>query len=509
MNNKKNIMFRITALLLCFVMLCSLVACNSAKTEVEPVIEPGFDEVTDSTENKDVLLEDEIVPLKESANATEEESVETMKVVVFLANVYKGNRVVESSLTLADVPVTDLPIDPITSIDDMVGKYFLKDASKGDCATASMLSVNDPTINITGLGEDYVIINNIINENRDEKDMSVVIQKAIDENPGKTIYFPDGKYNLTKTIVIPSEEGKSVSLRLSNYATFGPATNWDSNCKVLIQYGSDTDERTKPTDHTDYIMGGTFDCNGTLTAIEINGGGRLFVNNVAIENAKIGVHLKPNAAYNNLEDINITGKNNNETKGLFVEGTNNSLINMRIYRVLRGVHLTGGDNVLVNIHPLFSGTNSPNAIGFHDESTGNRYNICYSDQYMIGFKMSSHTRSYFDTCYVYWWQAISYEIGFLCEGEFNSVITDCFVNFQNAKEQCHYIYFVNEPTQDSDTEDETETSSRPQRPSSGSQSSYSFDTSEPKGNGKIVNMKILSSRNSTSNYYSKFTYSYR
>ena len=341
-----------------------------------------------------------------------------------------------------------------------------------------------------------------------EKDMSVVIQKAIDENPGKTIYFPDGKYNLTRTIVIPSEEGKSVSLRLSNYATFGPASGWDQKCTALIQYGTPEDEKTNPAAHTDYIMGGAFDCNGTLTAIEINGGGRLFVNNISIENAKIGVHLKPNAAYNNLEDINITGKNANATKGIFVEGTNNSLINMRIYRVLRGVHLTGGDNVLINIHPLFSGTNSPNAIGFHDESTGNRYNICYSDQYMVGFKMASHTRSYFDTCYVYWWTGISYEIGFLCEGEFNSIITDSFVNFQNGRNsECHYLYFVDASDEgESEEETEEETGRRPQRP--GSQASASFDTSTPKGSGKVVNVTILSAGNSDSNYYQQFEYKY-
>ena len=243
--------------------------------------------------------------------------------------------------------------------------------------------------------------------------------------------------------------------------------------------------------------------------------------------------MRPNAAYNNLEDINITAKNTNGTRGLFVEGTNNSLINMRIYRVQRGVHLTGGDNVLVNIHPLFSGTNSTSAIGFHDESTGNRYNICYSDQYMIGFKMAAKTRSYFDTCFVYWWTGISYEIGFLCEGEFNSVITDSFVNFQNVKDnsQCHYIYFVEDPSnkvEETETEsdwpeneprltedpaeDETRIpTSRPQRPdsSSTSQSNSPFATISPSGSGKIVNMKIISPQNSDSNYYQQFEYDYK
>ena len=537
MKNKNNIVFRFAAMILCIVMMISLVACNSVKVEVEDaVIEETVSDREDAVvndDNKGVLsVQQQITPLNDTVSSTTNSKIETMKVVVFTANVYKGNRVVASSLTLQDVPVTDLPFDPITSIDDIVGKYFLKNGSKGECVTASMISNIDPYINMTGLGEDYVIISNIINENREETDMSVVIQKAIDENPGKTIYFPDGKYNLTKTLIIPAEEDKSVSFRLSNYATFGPATNWDSSCTALIQFGKPENEKTQPAAHSAYIMGGAFDCNGSLTAIDIYGGGRLFVNNVSIENSKIGIQLRPNAAYNNLEDINITAKNTNGTRGLFVEGTNNSLINMRIYRVQRGVHLTGGDNVLVNIHPLFSGTNSTSAIGFHDESTGNRYNICYSDQYMIGFKMSAKTRSYFDTCYVYWWAGISYEIGFLCEGEFNSVITDSFVNFQNVKDdsQCHYIYFVEEPSQKvEETEKETQWPDNEPRPtediaedgttvpsdrsqdssSSTSQNNGPFATIAPAGSGKIVNMKISSSQNSDSNYYQQFEYSYK
>ena len=503
MKKKFNNIFRFVALLLCFVMITSLVACNKAQTAVQTDVEEEAPAVSGITVLKP--SSQEIEPLNASSD--------TMKVLVFASNVAKGNRVLESSVTFADVPVSDLPVDPITSVDDIIGKYILQDATKGSCVTASNLSSIDPYINMTGLGEEYVIINNIINANRDEKDMSVVIQKAIDENPGKTIYFPDGKYNLTRTLIIPAEEGKSVSLRLSNYATFGPATNWDSSCKALVQYGKPENEKTQPAAHTDYIMGGTFDCGGSLTAIEIYGGGRLFVNNVAIENSKIGIHLKPNAAYNTLEDINITGKDANGTKGLFVEGTNNSLINMRIYRVLRGVHLTGGDNVLINLHPLFSGRNSANAIGFHDESTGNRYNICYSDQYMVGFKMSSRTRSYFDTCYVYWWTGISYEIGFLCEGELNSIITDSFVNFQNGRDsECHYLYFVedpNAPTTDNGAEEEEDDEENEGSSSSSSSSSTNgFATSSPKGKGKVVNPKVLNSRNSDSNYYQQFEYKY-
>ena len=117
---------------------------------------------------------------------------------------------------------------------------------------------------------------------------------------------------------------------------------------------------------------------------------------------------------------------------------------------------------------------------------------------MIGFKMSSHTRSHYDTCYAYWWTSVSYMIGFLCEGEFNSVITDCFINFEKgANANCHYIQFVTRSTQGSGS-------------SSGSRPSTSFYFSEPNGNGKIVNATVLPTRYdySDSKYYQQFEYNY-
>lgn len=512
MMNKKNIVFRAIAFLVCVIMIASLIACNSA-SDAEPSDETA---ATAENENMAMLSSEEITPVGNS-QVTSDSSVETMKVVVFASNSYKGNRMTETSVTLADVPITDLPLDPVTSIDNVVGKYLAVNAKKGECVASSMLTLTNPYINVTGLGKDYVLISNYISDDPTEQDMSVIIQRAIDENPGKTIYFPDGKYNMSKTVIIPSAEGKGVSFRLSNYAILGPSTSWDDTCTALVQYGAESDSKPDAGVHSNYIMGGAFECNARLTAIEINGGGRLFVNNVSIKNAKLGIHLKTNAAYNTVENVNITANSANSTKGVFVEGTNNTLINMRIYRVLVGVHLTGGDNVLINIHPLFSGTNSINAIAFNDESTGNRYNICYSDQFMVGFKLASHTRSHFDSCYAYWWQAISNEIGFLCEGEFNSIITDTFINFTNVNNntQSHYIYFLGEETEsendetETETETESETRKRPGRPgSSQTEAAVVIPEGEPSGSGKIVNPSIIASKNSDSDTYKQFIYNY-
>ena len=504
MKNRNNILFRLVGVILCIVMLLSVVAC---------------------TQSPDTTVGDATDKITETETETETEAVETMKVVVFKMKAVKGNLLNKYRLELADVPLTELPIDPITNIEDAIDKYLLEDADKGVCVSASMLSTMDPLVSAHGLGNDYVLITDVINANTDIKDMSELIQKAIDENPGKTIYFPDGKYELTKTVVIPSDPEKSVSFRMSNYATFVPSNDWASaENTALIQYGTPDSPKTQSGDDADYFMGGILDVNRKCTAIEVYGGGRLFINNVSIKDARIGIHLKPNAAYNDIENVNVTCQYiTNVSKGIFVEGTNNTFVNMRIYHPFYGAHITGGDNVLVNIHPLGNPTNNIASTGFYDQSTGNRYSICYSDQYPVGFKMESQTVSYFDMCYMYWWQACDYQIGFLCIGEFNSIISDTAVSMSmvNSSTQNHYLYFIEEtkteeteqiPTQPEQQpeEDEKEEQGGQQggRPNREEAEEPTQDVNEApaKGSGVIINPSVAGERNADSDTYKQFVY---
>ena len=508
MKRKINMLFRFICLVLCVVMAFSVIACNDSKKDKDK-------DKDDEKKATDIVTD-------ESEANEETEPVETAKVVVISTASLRGNLLSKSRVTLADVPVTELPIDPITNIDDVVGKYLLLDSTKGTCLTPSMISDMDPLVSLNGLGTEYVLITDVINANPTVKDMAVIIQKAVDENPGKTIYFPDGKYQLSKTVVIPSDPSKSVSFRLSNYAHFSPSMSWDSECKTLIQYGMAESPKTQSGDHADYFMGGILDGNNKVTAIEVYGGGRLFINNVSIKDARIGVHIKPNGAYNDIENVNVTSPYENASRGIFVEGTNNTFVNMRIYHPFIGAHLTGGDNVLINIHPLGNPTNNSNSAGFYDQSTGNRYSICYSDQYPIGFKIESQTVSYFDMCYMYWWQACNYQIGFLCVGEFNSIISDTVVSMQNVNTntQNHYLYFTTEnedaeteqtpsAPENSENEEENNSESGGNKPSGQKpdrEQNSGLTQEIPSGSGIIINPTIQSSRNNDSDTYLQFVY---
>ena len=49
-------------------------------------------------------------------------------------------------------------------------------------------------------------------------DVSDALQTLMDENPNRTIFFPDGEYLLEKPILTPAHPQKSVDLQLSNFA---------------------------------------------------------------------------------------------------------------------------------------------------------------------------------------------------------------------------------------------------------------------------------------------------
>ena len=65
---------------------------------------------------------------------------------------------------------------------------------------------------------------------------SDAIQRLIDVNPNREIFFPDGTYLLDKPICTPAHPEKSVALRLSTYAKFKAALGWSSN-EAMVRLG--------------------------------------------------------------------------------------------------------------------------------------------------------------------------------------------------------------------------------------------------------------------------------
>ena len=67
-------------------------------------------------------------------------------------------------------------------------------------------------------------------------DVSDAIQRVIDTNPNRTIYFPDGTYLIGKPLVTPADPARSVSLKLADFAVIKAAANWRSP-EAMIRLG--------------------------------------------------------------------------------------------------------------------------------------------------------------------------------------------------------------------------------------------------------------------------------
>ena len=71
----------------------------------------------------------------------------------------------------------------------------------------------------------YVVVTDYLEANTG-KDVSDAIQKIINENPKRTIYFPDGEYVLAKPICTSGNPENAVALHLSNFATLKASDDW-------------------------------------------------------------------------------------------------------------------------------------------------------------------------------------------------------------------------------------------------------------------------------------------
>ena len=68
-------------------------------------------------------------------------------------------------------------------------------------------------------------------------DVSESIQELIDNNPNRTIFFPDGEYLLGTPILTPAHPKKSVDIQLSNYACLKASKTWNSE-EAMVRLGA-------------------------------------------------------------------------------------------------------------------------------------------------------------------------------------------------------------------------------------------------------------------------------
>ena len=282
----------------------------------------------------------------------------------------------------------------------------------------------------------YVIVTDYIEANTG-KDVSDALQQIINDNPHKTIYFPDGEYILAKPICTPADPKIAVSLELSCFAIIKAADGWDSPEALVRMGGIHPFNSISIPGSNYYFKGGIIDGNGVANGISVDSGRETLISHVSIKNTQVGIHIKRGAnngsSDSDIEMVNVVGNNKPDSIGVLLEGYDNTIRNMRIASIQTGILMRSAGNSLRDIHPLFiygGSVDQTKSIAFDDQSWGNNwYSYCYSDELATGFRFKGGATPVFQHCFAMWYSTRGEKyVGFECEdGKFAASINNANV----------------------------------------------------------------------------------
>jgi len=294
----------------------------------------------------------------------------------------------------------------------------------------------------------YVIVTDHVKPDTGE-DVTEAIQKLVDENPNRTLYFPDGTYLISKPIETSADPTKSVSFKLATFAHFKAMDSWTKG-EPLFKLGAKDMAQgiTNDANHTSF-EGGVLDGSNIADGIWVMNAGNVSIRYNSIKFAVIGIRTVGDENHNgptvDVHTSNIVGNNTVESIGVLLETNGNTLTNMRIYANQICIKLTGSDNFLRNLHPLYAYSETidwrntyNDSVAFYDVGTRNFYDNCYNDQFATGFYIGKDTASVYDCCFNFWYRGtndgepVGDHNAFVCEGQFNSVIRFASADFTHA-----------------------------------------------------------------------------
>lgn len=318
-----SVMRRILCMLLCVTLVFGTVLLVSCKA-VEP---SGTTGKTEDPKDKNELV----------------------NVVVFKDDAPKGTKISEENLETIELPLTNIPGNIVTSIDDVNGLYTERDFYKGDYVIKSRLSSDYSTLKkeITKTDNDYIIVTDFIRANTGE-DLYDNIQRLIDENPGRTLYFPDGEYQISHSLVTTSDPANTTSFYFSSGAVLKAHENWsnDGDLCALICLGAKQKVNDINTPGSNFfVIGGTFIADGTGDGLAVFYGRETLIKDVVILNTRYGIHIvhptNANSSDSDFDDITIVGNGLGKSIGINAEGgLDNTFTNIRISNVKKGMYIS-------------------------------------------------------------------------------------------------------------------------------------------------------------------------
>lgn len=386
------------------------------------------------------------------------EAAQTKEVTVLRLTqpISKGEKITSAKFEEVTLDENLVWIGALSDREKVIGKYSAIDLDTGDFLIEKYIldeKIEDKVVEKLEEGSDYgygdlgyVVVSEYVKPNQ-AVDAAVVIQKLIDKNPQKTIYFPDGLYTISRPLFTSSDPNLSVSIKLSDNAVIKASDNWNGEAMIMLGGKNQVNTIYVPGSNY-YLEGGTIDGNGIATCVSIEHGRETSVRDMNLINTPRGLVVKLGANGGSsdcdIENIRIVGNGASNSVGLLIQGWDNTFTNMRISNVGTGVRVETAANLMRDIEVIYVPNKKLDmtysaSYGFYDTGNRNWYDNCRSVQFATAFAMRSDCM--YTSCTASWPQVYEgvQQRMFVCEGKWKSVARTCVAEFSTEPALCEYL----------------------------------------------------------------------
>ena len=407
----KRIFVRITAVALIAIMLLLAASC----TAEPPASEKDNDE-------------------------SETELSKTVEVPIFAVDVEFGKKITADKVTTKTISRDALSSTMVTSVEDVVGKYATVALYQGDFAYKGKLSSKRPTDSldvseIEKTRNKFIDVSQFIKPNSG-LDVYAALQKLIDNNTHRTIYFPDGEYLISKPLLTSAAAASSTSFYLSDNAVIKASDDWKGGNDALIKMGGGEAKNDINTPGSNYyFIGGVLDGNGKARGISLDSGRESLVSKVKIINATVGIYI-PDGVNNkssdmDIEDVDIIGCGST-SKGIVAIGLDNNFTDIRISNVKVGVENSGGNffrgvSVRLDSDQLKT-TSYEGTVAFTNNGVGWFYS-CSSENMQTGFVLNGTSTPMVKDFSIRWTEARGAQTAFTSNSAFSAYCSNGIIDF--------------------------------------------------------------------------------
>ena len=377
---------------------------------------------------------------EEALDNTDFEEPKTLEVPIFTEDIEFGKKITSSHVTTVTISSQAVAPTMVTDIDDVVGKYASVALYKGDFAYSGKLAKRKPVVSldvseVENTRNKYIDVSQFIKPNSG-LDVYAALQKLIDENVHKTIYFPDGEYIISQPLKTSSAGSTSTSFYLSDNAVIKASSNWKSANDALIKLGSlDAANDITVQGSNYYFIGGILDGDGKARGISLDSGRESLVSKVKIINTTVGIYI-PEGVNNkssdmDIEDIDIIGCGG-DSKGIVSIGLDNNFTDIRISNVKVGVENSGG-SFFRGISVRFDSDSSKNlsyegTVAFSTSEISWFYS-CSSENMQTGFSVNNGAAPIIKDFSIRWTAAKGSQIAFSARTSFNALCSNGIIDF--------------------------------------------------------------------------------